>query len=111
MSLTIHSEYKYFDYTVQSAEDRRQKFHFCRLPFVVNVMLKLSNIWTLVWGIFDQNQNNNFNKAYFVLARHATKIGSFHFTARSTNGWKLPPKVMSDSSTFEALGDGTAVSP
>ena len=42
MSLTIHSEYKYFDYTVQSAEDRRQKFHFCRLPFAVNVMLNPS---------------------------------------------------------------------
>ena len=25
------------------AEDRRQKFHFCRLPFAVNVMLNLSN--------------------------------------------------------------------
>ena len=41
MSLTIHSKYKYFDSTVQRAEDRRQKFHFCRLPFAVNVMLNL----------------------------------------------------------------------
>ena len=30
--------------TVQRAENRRQKFHFCRLPFVVNVMLNLSII-------------------------------------------------------------------
>ena len=43
MSLTIHCKYKYFDSTVQRAEDRRQKFHFCRLPFAVNVMLNLSN--------------------------------------------------------------------
>ena len=43
MSLTIHSKYKYFDSTVQRAEDRQQKFHFCRLPFVANVMLNLSN--------------------------------------------------------------------
>ena len=43
MSLTIHSKYKCFDSTVQRAEDRRQKFHFCRLPFAVNVMLNLSN--------------------------------------------------------------------
>ena len=43
MSLTIHSKYKYFDSTVQRAEVRRQKFHFCRLPFAVNVMLNLSN--------------------------------------------------------------------
>ena len=42
MSLTIHSKYKYFDSTVQRAEDRRQKLHFCRLPFAVNVMLNLS---------------------------------------------------------------------
>ena len=43
-SLTIHSKYKYFDSTVQRAEDRRQKFYFCRLPFAVNVMLHLSFI-------------------------------------------------------------------
>ena len=42
VSLTIHSKYKYFDSTVQRAKDRRQKFHFCRLPFAVNVMLNLS---------------------------------------------------------------------
>ena len=28
VSLTIHSKYKYFDSTIQRAEDRRQKFHF-----------------------------------------------------------------------------------
>ena len=41
MSLTIHCKYKYFDSesTVQRAEDRRQKFYFCRLPFAVNVKL------------------------------------------------------------------------
>ena len=44
MSLTIHSKYKYFDSTVQRAEDRRQKFYFCRLPFAVNVKLNLSNV-------------------------------------------------------------------
>ena len=43
MSLTIHCEYKYFDSTVQRAEDRRQKFYFCRLPFAVKVKLNLSN--------------------------------------------------------------------
>ena len=42
MSLTIHCKYKYFDSTVQRAEDRRQKFYFCRLPFAVNVKLNLS---------------------------------------------------------------------
>ena len=43
MSLTIHSKYKYFDSTVQGAEDRRQKFHFCPLLFAINAMLNLSN--------------------------------------------------------------------
>ena len=42
MSLTIHCKYKCFDSTVQGAEDRPQKFHFCHLPFAVNVMLNLS---------------------------------------------------------------------
>ena len=44
MSLPIHSKYKYFNFTLQRAEDRRRKFHFCRLPFAVNVMLNLSNV-------------------------------------------------------------------
>ena len=44
MSLTIHCKYKYFDSTVQRAEDREQKFYFCRLPFAVNVKLNLSNV-------------------------------------------------------------------
>ena len=42
MSLTIQCKYKYFDSTVQRAEDRRQKFYFFRLPFDVNVKLNLS---------------------------------------------------------------------
>ena len=35
MSPTIRHKYKYFHFTVQTAKDRRQKFHFCRLPFDV----------------------------------------------------------------------------
>ena len=46
VSLTIHCKYKYFDSTVQRAEDRRQKFYFCRLQFAVNVKLNLSIIPT-----------------------------------------------------------------
>ena len=42
VSLTIHCKYKYFDSAVQRAEDRRQKFYFCRLQFAVNVKLNLS---------------------------------------------------------------------
>jgi len=42
MSPTIHRKHKYFHSTVQAAENRRQKFHFSRLPFAVNVVLNLS---------------------------------------------------------------------
>ena len=42
VSLTIHCKYKYLASTVQRAEDRRQKFAVCRLPFAVNVKLNLS---------------------------------------------------------------------
>ena len=47
MSPTIRHKYKYFHSTVQRAKDRRQKLHFCRLPFAVrphNVKLKFSII-------------------------------------------------------------------
>ena len=43
MSPTIRHKYKYFHSVVQRAKDRRQKFHFCGLPFDVrplNVKLK-----------------------------------------------------------------------
>ena len=46
MSLTNRHKYKYLHFTIQRAKDRRQKFHFCRLPFDVrprNVKLNLSN--------------------------------------------------------------------
>ena len=39
MSPTIHLKSKYFHCTVQTAEDSRQKFHFCRLPFDVTSCL------------------------------------------------------------------------
>ena len=45
MSPTYRHKYKYFHSTVERAEDRQQKFHFCRLPFDVrprNVKLNLS---------------------------------------------------------------------
>ena len=49
MSHTIHSKYKYFDSTVQRAEDRQQKFHF--LLCAVNVMLNLSIVRFLLVNI------------------------------------------------------------
>ena len=51
MSPTIRHKYKYFHSTAPRAKDRRQKFHFCRLPFDVrprNVKLNLTikNVYT-----------------------------------------------------------------
>ena len=46
MSPTIRHKYKHFHSTVQKTKDRRQKFHFCRLPFDErprNVKRNLSN--------------------------------------------------------------------
>ena len=53
VSLTIYCKYKYFDSTVQRAEDRRQKFYFCRLPFAVNVKLNLSIVGRNMLRAFD----------------------------------------------------------
>ena len=36
---TIHRRTKYFQFIVQTAENGRQKFHFCRLPLVVTSCL------------------------------------------------------------------------
>ena len=54
MSPTIRPKYNYFHSTVQRAKDRRQKFHFCRLPFDVTSSLisLLSEILKIlcIWG-------------------------------------------------------------
>ena len=57
MSPTIHHKYKYFHSTVQRAKNRRQKFHFCRLPFDVTSSLislktlkrSLLGTCTIIW--------------------------------------------------------------
>ena len=50
MSPTTRHNCKYFHSTVQTAKDRRQKFHFCRLRFDVrprNGKLNLPNLSNL----------------------------------------------------------------
>ena len=54
MSPSIRPKYKSFHSTVQRAKDRRQKFHFCRLPFDVrpgNVKLNLSIDASCSWSV------------------------------------------------------------
>ena len=65
VSLTIHCKYKYFDSTVQRAEDRQQMFYFCRLPFAVNVKLNLSNEAISLHLVNRQPCNSWFNISYF----------------------------------------------
>ena len=64
VSLTIHCKYKYFDSTVQWAEDRRQKFYFCRLTLAVNVKLNLSNVKLNLSNVKLNLLNNTWKHAY-----------------------------------------------
>ena len=70
MSPTVRHKYKYFYSTVQRAKYRRQKFHFCRLPFDLrprNVKLNLSNIWS------SPHQNTlQGNRHSFFITHHLT---------------------------------------
>ena len=75
VSLTIHCKYKYLDSTVQRAEDRRQKFAVCRLPFAVNVKLNLSTRRTLA--------RENFNSAR---RRRAISLSMLKFPCLSLVG-------------------------
>ena len=73
MSPTIRYKYKYFHFTVQRTKDRRQKFHFCRLPFAVqprNVKLNLSNVYKLPRRQTDRFILRFTNHAVFVLCLH-----------------------------------------
>ena len=58
MSPTIRHKYKYFDSAVQRAKDRRQKFHFCRLPFDARPRNVKLNHASLIL-------NATFNVSYF----------------------------------------------
>ena len=65
MTLTVHSKYKYFDSTVQRAEDRRQKFHFCRLPFAVKATTSLRPSFNATYrykNTFQQVMSKNTEK-------------------------------------------------
>ena len=58
--LTIHCKYKYFDSTVQRAEDREQKLLF--LPFAVNIKLNLSNITGQYYTLYTIKYNFKWRK-------------------------------------------------
>ena len=57
MSPTIYRKYKYFHSAVQTAEDGRQKFYFCRLPSDVT-----SCLISLIAFLAAINHNENDNK-------------------------------------------------
>ena len=62
MSLTIHRKYKYFLSTVQTAEDRRQKFHFCRLPFDVS-----SCLISITYDLLEDRRKDDVIKMFWFL--------------------------------------------
>ena len=84
MSPTIHCKYKYFHSTVQTAEDRRQKFHYWRLPFhvtscltslicriIIRLLLPMGDLWE-TWGYTSSCANNiftNFAKKVQAVSR------------------------------------------
>ena len=77
MSPTIRHKYKYFDSAVQRAKDRRQKFHFCRLPLDVrprNVKLNLSN---------HKNPNGDCTTAGLPLFNFVHNLFAFFFSLRN----------------------------
>ena len=85
MSPTIRHKYKYFHSTVQRAKDRRQKFHFCRLPFDVrprNVKLNLSNA-----SIFPRPPRKSTTQAIVLYVRPSETIENIYYRAREWLRW------------------------
>ena len=76
MSYTIDSKYKYFHSTVQRAEDRGQKFHFCRLQFDVT-----SSLISLLLNNNNNNNKNNNNNIYN--AQNSIKCSNAHDKTKS----------------------------
>ena len=90
---TIRHKYNYFHSTAQRAKERRQKFHFCRLPFDVrprNVKLNLSDnelalqdggfctMWPFVAKglfFFQASERTGFLNPRIWLANHAHVTG------------------------------------
>ena len=80
MSLTIYCKYKNFHSTVQRAEDRRQKFHFCRLAFAVNVMLNLSiNNVMFPTGLLTQKSEEDRKCSFSHLMKNQYIYQFFYF--------------------------------
>ena len=69
VSLTIYCKYKYFDSTVQRAEDRRQKFYFCRLPLTSN-LTSLIHTYIHTYIIFTKS----WQKFYFCRLPFAVNV-------------------------------------
>ena len=103
MSPTVHCKYKYFDSTVQRAEDRRQRFYFCRLPFAVNVKLNLTSDRypkPSNWALHEAEFSHLLYLAYVNKNYTTTR----HIIALKTNG-KIKPeygKLLKLSSLKEA---------
>ena len=80
MSPTNRHKYKYFHSAVQRAKDRRQKFHFCRLPFDIRPRnVKLSIIPSSFPGFNPvHTRTEEFENGGFTLKMH--QMFSVHIT-------------------------------
>ena len=59
---------EYFHYTIHTAEDRRQKFHFCRLPFDIASWLVLGSFSKPRWrGQQERRQTKGLMSKIMVL--------------------------------------------
>ena len=101
-----------FLFTVQGAEDRRQKFHFCRLSFAVNVMLNLSIIdaetetkEAVFKGIWKLKNHARFDSGFLFsleyilhlsisVHRHVTRPKSFWVESNNWNGNKTCSELL-----------------
>ena len=91
MSPTIRHKYKYFHSSVQRDQDRRQKFHFCRLPFDVrprNVKLNLSIKFDVTWS-YVKLQTAKMKLLPSVFSSLNSRVKLFVFVANSRRHFSM----------------------
>ena len=75
----------YFDSIVQRAEDWRKKFHFCRLPFAVTVMLKRE----IKFDVYGKRQTAKIKLLPSVFSSLYSRIKIFVFAVNSKRHFSI----------------------
>lgn len=71
--LPFQTNKKKFHSTLQTAEDRQKKFHFCHLPFVLNVTLNLSSDLLVMMDVHNMDWQK-IDCVTFKILRPVSKI-------------------------------------